>query len=77
MNKKNRGGYATISINLYNGPPRLLTDVDSVIQENKVKISNVISKQKEIKDEIQKCISLNANHISKKKGILVSININK
>jgi len=51
-----KGGYATISINLYKGPPKLLNDVDEVIKENQLRINELIINEKQKKDEIQKCI---------------------
>ncbi|ORX60808.1 P-loop containing nucleoside triphosphate hydrolase protein [Piromyces finnis] len=50
-----KGGYATLSVNLYNGPPRLLTDVDDVIRENKFKIDNLIRNRNRKEDDIRKC----------------------
>jgi len=66
-------GYATISVNLYNGPPRLLTDVDEVIKENQKKISNLIIHQKQKKDDIQKCINSSTNLEAQKQNMNVNI----
>jgi len=64
-----KGGYATISINLYNGPPRLLTDVDEVIKDNQMKINNLIIQQKQKKDDIQKCINSSSNLEAQKQNM--------
>jgi len=65
----NKGGFATISINLYNGPPRLLTDVDEVIKENQLKINDLIIQQKRKQEFIQKCITSDSNLQAQRKNM--------
>jgi len=64
-----KGGLATLSVNLYNGPPKLLTDVDEVIKENQMKINNLIILRNQKNEDIQKCISSNSNLQSQKEDL--------
>jgi len=72
-----KGGFATISVNLYNGPPRLLTDVDDVIRENRLKSNNLIRNRKQKKDDIQKCINSISNLSAQKQNMKVHHHYNK
>ncbi|KAG4099810.1 hypothetical protein H8356DRAFT_936330 [Neocallimastix lanati (nom. inval.)] len=64
-----KGGYATISVNLYNGTPKLLTDVDEVIKENQAKINNLVVIQRQKNEDIQNCKNSKSNLLSQKQNM--------
>ena len=67
-----KGGYATISVNLYNGTPKLLTDVDEVIKENQAKINNLVVIQRQKNEDIQNCKNSKSNLLSQKQNMKVN-----